>query len=305
MGNTQEPARIFDVDWFEYRAIQRMNPSTIVHGFRSMRELLAVMEGGFYEETNAMRLGTGIHALTLEPDDFRERFAVVPDFHKDAANRTSDGTPSESKATRYYKDACAAFMNENRSKSMMDGELYRKAMKATEAISRHPMAASLIRHAKKEQSILGEICGVPFKGRMDLLDMEIRGCITDVKTSQSCDPWAFARVCRNLHYPAKMAIYRELVRQAHGITLDVKVIVQETSKGFDTVVFPLKPEKLDAAFARVCEVVEQYKQAQVEDEWPGIDGGRDEMELPDSAYGWASKDDSEEGVDWEALDQSE
>jgi hypothetical protein len=303
MGNTQEPARIFDIDWAGYRAIARMNPSTIVHGFNSMKELLAVMEGGFYEESNAMRLGTGIHALTLEPDEFKDRFAIIPDFHKDPQNKTSDGTRSESKATRYYKESVADFMNANRGKSIMDSSDYRKALRAVLAISGHRLASSLIQHSKKEQTVIGEICGVPFKGRIDLLDLEMRGCITDVKTSQSCDPWLFGRVCRNLRYPHKMAIYRELVRQAHGITLDVKVIVQETSKAFDTVVYPLKAEKLDTVFEEVCAVIERYKQAQVEDYWPGIDEGRDELELPDMAYGYSQPED--EFVDWEALNEDE
>lgn len=300
MGTTQEQARIFEIGWNEYRSIQRMNPSTIVHGFRSMKELLAVMEGGFYEESNAMRLGTGIHALTLEPDEFQERFAIIPPFHKDPGNKTDKGQPSESKATRYYKEAVEDFLNANRGKSLLSDDDYRRALCASNAIAKHKLASSLVKHSKKEQTVTGEICGVPFKGRIDLLDLEIRGCISDVKTSRSCDPWMFAGVCRSLFYPHKMAIYRELVRQAHGLTLDVKVIVQETSKAFDTVVYPLKSEKLDTVFDEVCAVIERYKQAQVDDCWPGIDGGADEMELPDSAYGYAKAEDSEL-VDWEEL----
>lgn len=300
MGIPQEPARIFEIGWNEYRAIRRMNPSTICKGFESMKALLAVLEGNFYEETNSMRLGTGIHALALEPEEFEDRYVVVPDFHKDPGNKTSDGTRSDSKATRYYKDTVSDFLNANRGKIAMDSSEYRKVLKATQAIAGHKEAAPLVKNAAKEQTVFGDICGVPFKGRIDLLDLEFKGCISDVKTTQSCNKYKFSHACRTYFYPQKLSIYRELVRQAHGITLDVKIIAQETSGAFDTAVFELDSDELDTVFSEVVKLIERYKQAQVEDYWPGSDGGLGAQKLDKSAYGYAKKTE-DEFVDWEEL----
>lgn len=293
MGNTH----IQRIGWDDYRAIKRMNPSTLAHGKKSMRQLKAVIDGGFYEETNAMRLGTGIHALTLEPEDFEATFAVVPDFHLDPQNKTGKGERSESKATSYYKDRVMEFEIANRGKSIIPGTEYRKALRACEAIAEHPTARRLVKLGQKEQTVFGVIEGVDFKGRMDLVDIEIMGCITDVKTTASCDPKLFASVCARLFYILKMSIYRELVRQVTGETLDVKVIAQETSGAHDTVVYDVDPDDLDREFEEVKRILGKYQEAKAKDCWPGIDGGA--ASLPLRMPSWSVKSEDEEAFDWE------
>ena len=91
------------IAWNDYLSIKRMNPSTLVHGIKSMRRLRRAIQDGFPEESNAMRLGSGIHALLLEPDEFDKRFVVMPTFHLDAANTTAKGERTDSKLTNYYK----------------------------------------------------------------------------------------------------------------------------------------------------------------------------------------------------------
>lgn len=293
MGNTQ----IMRLGWDEYRAVQRMNPSTLAHGKKSMRQLKAVIDGGFYEETNAMRLGTGIHALTLEPEDFEATFAVVPDFHLDPQNKTGKGERSESKATSYYKDKVMEFEIANRGKSIIDSTEYRKAMRACMAIAEHPTASRLVKLGQKEQTVFGEIEGVLFKGRMDLVDLELQGVITDVKTTASCDPKLFASVCARLCYVFKMSIYRELVRQNTHAELDVKVIAQETSGAYDTVVYDVDPDDLDREFEEVKRILGKYQEAKERNCWPGIDCGA--ASLPLRMPSWSVKSEDEEAFDWE------
>lgn len=293
MGNPQ----ILQLGWDEYRAIPRMNPSTLAHGKKSMRQLKAVIDGGFYEETNAMRLGTGIHALTLEPDEFKDRFAVVPDYHLDPQNKTGKGERSESKATSYYKDKLLEFEIANRGKSVIPNVEYQKALRACEAIAGHHSASKIVKLCQKEQTVFGVIEGVDFKGRMDLIDVEILGVIADVKTTQSCDPWVFERTCEKLSYIFKMAIYRELVRQATGETLDVQVITQETSGAFDTVVYDISPQDLDEEFEEVKRILGLYAEAKERNRWFGVDGGAASLPLTRPFRRRVSED--EEAFDWE------
>lgn len=77
-----------EIPWNEYTRIERMNPSTLVAGIKSMRHLFIRMRDGFGEPSDPMRFGTGLHALLLESEDFESRFCVMPDFHKDEGNTT-------------------------------------------------------------------------------------------------------------------------------------------------------------------------------------------------------------------------
>lgn len=64
-----------NMTWSDYCDLRLMNGSTLVHGFKSMLRLRRAIYEGFPEETDAMRLGTGIHTLLLEPKEFEKRFA--------------------------------------------------------------------------------------------------------------------------------------------------------------------------------------------------------------------------------------
>lgn len=241
-----------------------------------------------------MRLGTGIHALTLEPDEFANRFVVMPDFHLEPGNVTGKGVQSESKATKYYKEKVAQFGRDNAGKSVLPNSEYQKALAATAAVHAHHSAAPLVRSHAKEQTVLGEIEGVPFRGRVDLLGEYL----IDLKTTANCNDRAFGRVCGNLNYPFKLAIYRELVRQATGKTLEVKVIAQEVAGVFDTVVYDYDGITLDNAMEDVLDVVKRYKACLTSDVWPGFDRGKDS--LPIYIHNWSMPD--EEAFDFEALD---
>lgn len=284
-----------NLPWDQYVSIRRMNPSTLVEGKKSMRHLCAAINGGFREETSPMRLGTGIHALALEPDEFAERFVVMPDFHLDEENVTGNGKRSDSKATKYYKDKAVEFCVAAANKTILPASEYRKALAATEAVHAHHSAGPIVRSHAKEQTVFGVIEGVPFRGRIDLLGE----FLVDLKTTASCNDRAFGRVCGNLHYPFKMAIYRELVRQSTGKTLEVKAIAQEVSGVFDTAVYDFDSITIDNAFTDVLTVIRQYKKCLEADVWPGFDKGC--SSLPIYIHNWAMDD--EEPFDFEDGDE--
>jgi len=281
------------ISWDDYCNIKRMNPSTLVAGCKSMLRLKRAIDGGFPEETKAMRLGTGIHALLLEPEEFESRFCVVPSFNLDSENVTGKGERSESKATSYYKAKVAEFQSLNQGKCFLDRTQYDQALSCIEALNARKHFRELVHESNKEVTVYGEIEGVPFKGRLDLLHP---ACICDLKTTY--DVAQFGRTFTSLEYAFKLSIYRELVRQNTVGLRDVKVIAQETSGDFDNAMFVVPSDILDNAFNRVLLVVNQYKQALADDVWPGWDRGENEIaiELP---Y-WAKKE--LEQVDWSGVE---
>lgn len=243
------------ITWENYCSLRRMNPSTLVHGCKSMKRLKRAISEGFPERSDAMMLGTGIHALLLEPDQFEERFCVIPAFQFDAENVTGRGDPSQSKATSYYKAKEAAFIEANKGKEFLDRGQYDTALTCIEALNSRSHFRELVDASSKEVTVYGEIECVPFKGRLDLLSPTT---ICDLKTTY--DVSQFNRTFTQLEYAFKLAIYRELVRQNTVGVRDVKVIAQETKDDFDNAMFVVPAELLDITFNRVMQVTKLYKQ---------------------------------------------
>jgi hypothetical protein len=267
---------IHNLSWEDYQQVKRMNPSTLVAGCKSMLRLKRAIKGGMYEESGPMRVGTGVHALLLEPEEFESRFVVMPDFHLDEANVTGQGKRSDSKATTYYKEKVAEFAKQTSGKSILTRTEYDQCLMCIEAIHSRPAMSRLITESSHEVTVYGEIEGVEFKGRIDALTTD---CIVDLKTTGDISPLVFGKRFFGLGYDFKLSIYRELIRQNIEGVNDIKVIAQEPSGDFDNCLHPIYPEVLDMAFQRVLGVVRQYKECLASDIWPGVDGGQDEMDL--------------------------
>jgi hypothetical protein len=265
-----------NVSWDDYRQIKKMNPSTLVAGCKSPMHLRRAIEEGFVEETNAMRLGTGIHALLLEPEQFENRFVVMPDYQFDAENVTGKGERSESKATKYYKAKQSQFYQENQGKSVISRHQFDQCLRCIEALNSRPRIRELLESANKEVTVEGVIEGIEFKGRIDAL---IPSCIIDLKTTADVSPRIFGSRFFKLGYDFKLSIYRELVRQSTEGLREVRVIAQEPSGDYDNCVINVPEEVLDNAFSRVLHVVHRYKQCMQSGVWPGCDDGLDEIDL--------------------------
>jgi hypothetical protein len=282
-----------DVDWEDYCQRTEMNPSTLVAGCKSMLALKRAIDGGGRVESNAMRLGSGIHALLLEPEQFESRFCVVPDFHTDDGNTTANGLPSQSKATSYYKLKLKEFASNNYGKTFLSRKQYDDALTCIEAIRSRPRMSRLLDKSKKEVTLLGSISGVPFRGRVDILSKKV---LCDVKTTPNVEPHAFGRSFVNLRYDFKLAIYRELARQ-NGFDVEVSVIAQESSGDFDNVYYPVPDIVLDNAWTKVLSVLSKYITAKQTGKWHGVDGGKSKLNLVVPQW---SMEDSGEELDWGA-----
>lgn len=274
----------------QYRQIERMNASVLVKGRKSMKALRHAMDSKD-APTDKMRFGSGVHCLLLEPEQFEETYAVIPSFHLDPENKKQNGEQSESKATKYYKSKVAEFKKANAGKEFLTREQYDTALTMIEAIRAHGAANMWFEDCKKEVTVLGEIEGVKFKGRIDLLGR----AIVDLKNTNDVSPNLFGSVFARLRYDWRLAIYRDLVRQITGKVLDVYIIAQEDSAPFDTVVYPVRDQVLDNAIDQVKETIRKFSKCESSELWPGVDGGEDylELRLPQWFLG-----DGDDGLDW-------
>jgi len=293
------------IPWWDYCQVKRMNPSTLVAGCKSMLSLRNLIRDGFREETNAMRMGSGAHALLLEPEEFCNRFCVMPDFHLSELNlraaKNKDETFAErrtdSKLTNFYKREVAAFVADNPDKTIIGQTQYDQCLRAIDAIWARPKMRELVQSSAKEVTIYGEICGVQCKSRLDLF-RSYRGKLTigDLKNTVSVHKRDFGRTFMRLRYDFKLAFYRDMVRQnvENSGNIDVELITQELTGDFDNALVPVPAIVLDNAWSKVVEVMQAYKRCQETNTWPGVDGGKDyyELDIPN----WAM--DGDEEFDW-------
>ena len=248
-----------------------------------------------------MRMGSGTHCLLLEPDQFEKRFCVMPDFHLSEHNyrkpkykdEPMEDRRSDSKGTTYVENSVKAFVKDNPGKTIIGRTQYDQCLRAIESIWDRPKMRELVESSMKEVTVYGEICGVPCKSRLDLLNGGER-IIGDLKNSASVHKRDFGRVFMRLRYDFKLAFYRDMVRQNIGDPKSVQLICQELSGDFDNTLVPVPREVLDNAWGKVVEVMMRYKQCLETNWWPGVDGGKDyyELEVPN----WAM--DGDEEFDW-------
>lgn len=285
-----------DVSWHDYLAIKRMNPSTLVHGRKSMLHLKQAIDKKI-EDTEAMRFGRGIHCLCLTPDEFEEMFAVMPDFHLDEGNKKADGSdPDSPKATKYYREAKRQW-EASINKDILRREQYDEILMMIESLHSKPKVREIFERAgeNREVTLEGEICGVPMKGRVDLLTTDL---IPDIKTCRSILSRKFGSDCAEMGYNFKSALYQELVRQ-NSCDRQCVYIAVEKSAPYDVCVRPIPDDLLAVKLRQAKKILERYKQCLESGIWPGVDQGNDDelLYVPDYEY--------EEEPDWSPINEDE
>jgi len=183
------------ISFSDYRALPGINASLLkacANGLWSGWQYLYIER----EPSDAMRLGTALHAYFLEADRFGDLVAVSQKFDR----RTKAG-----------KEASEAFEAQASGKTVItDDEL--------EQIKRmHRRAADILEFSSllgtglKEFTISGEMPAGAIKGRLDLMAQD-GSVIVDIKTTRSADPALFAKDFLNLHYDVQFLHYANLSR---------------------------------------------------------------------------------------------
>lgn len=282
------------MDFAEYKQIDRMNASTLVHGLHSMRRLKRYMDKGVEDEdTLCKALGVATHALLLEPEEFERLYVVMPDYHLMPENlrkakskkETDEERRSTSKGTEFYEARVKEFMAENQGKRVIAREAYDKCLYAIEQIRSHHEAPNLLEDARFEQTLFGEIAGIPFKCRVDILK---RRLVADLKTTFNAEQRAFGRVAADKNYAFRLSIYRDIARQNFSGQHEVKILVQEIGNDSDTCVVNVPEIVLDNAFDDVHRVIDGMKASARIGKWFGVDKGMKQVEL--YVPNWAMRD---------------
>jgi exodeoxyribonuclease VIII len=203
--------QIDDLVASEYHKIEALSASGAKTLLRSPAHYIAAKET-FKEPTPAMRLGTAVHTMILEPEKFEAEIAVMPKFDK----RTTIG-----------KQAALEFEDENKDKCVIDYYQHERAKQIAEAVRDHEFFKAEVHGGKAEATLLWEAYGVQCKARLDYLKDQT---IFDVKTCQDASPEGFSRQIASFKYHMQAAHYTRGFKRVHDARLDRFVFIAVESE---------------------------------------------------------------------------
>ncbi|ERT13608.1 PD-(D/E)XK nuclease-like domain-containing protein, partial [Photorhabdus temperata] len=209
------------------------------------------------EKIKALDMGTALHCLLLEPDEFSNRFIEAPEFNR----RTNQGKADE----KEFISQCV-----NTGKTVMDYEQHRKLKIMCESAMAHPGAKYLLEaDGHCEASIYwndtetGELCRI----RPDKF-LKGRPLIVDVKKVDDMD--RFSRHIEEFRYHVQAAMYCEGFEQHFGQSPSFVFIAVSESINcgrYPVRLFVLCDDDHDVGYSLFRRDIETYHTCKASDNW--------------------------------------
>jgi exodeoxyribonuclease VIII len=191
----------------------------LVH--KSPAHYLAYIEGEKQAPTSAMNLGSLVHSVVFNQDNY----AVLPECDR----RTKEG-----------KAIYESFMAESEDKELFVSlKDYVLALNIRLAVLAHPKAALLLEQGQAELPIFGKIADLDAKCKVDFLNTKYNVCI-DLKTTTNSAPGEFAKSVWNYRYHVQAAFYMDLTKAERFIFIAV-----EKEAPFNVELYELDPEAIE------------------------------------------------------------
>jgi exodeoxyribonuclease VIII len=249
-----------DVSYF---ANSRLNQSMI-------KDLLTMSPAEFKHSreqqrkpTDSMRLGTAVHCLTLEPDEFYNRYAI---FNFDES--LLDKKYKNIKSTKIYKEAHAKFLVENEGKIILDPDTYIQAASMSNALELSGCLSNP--DALREGVILQNIFGHDAKGKIDYLDTKNK-IILDVKTTNDLlNDDSIRRHIFKWGFSIQATFYNELIKAQYGEYFTFIFLMVRTVAPYDVrpvVVSPYDVWFYEDGRNKIIKGIETLEKCQREGSW--------------------------------------
>jgi len=222
------------------------------------------------EPTPNMLLGTAVHTLVLEPEKFREEFAVTQKFD----SRTNAG-----------KAAKAEFESQNEGKVVLTQEQFDKASAMAESVLNFSNNRLLLKDAITESSVYwwyksmeaddDSQYKIMTKVRPDVICRD-HPVLVDLKTTADASLSGFIKSIQNFYYHVSAAMYLEGVNQCRPLLEELRhfaytkfvFITVENFEPYLCSSYELSQEYLDIGKAIYRNCMRKLRESQ-ENDWPG------------------------------------
>jgi exodeoxyribonuclease VIII len=230
------------------------------------------------EETLSLRLGTAVHAATLEPVEFERRFFIAPQERPDMRTKAGKDLAAVNVQIATNLGASLLWYDEGEEVRQMRGQIWS-----------HPRASEILSGALSEVVATwqdGET-GQDCKARFDVIRPtggapELRTAfLADIKTTaKGAGPREFARVVADYYYHLQAAHY-VTGAEANGLRIDGFIFIAiETAPPYAVATYLMTEEALRIGRTVCSRAIRRWDECEAANHWPGYSEDLEPLTLP-------------------------
>lgn len=251
----------------EYRMRKGLNFSSL-NLFAVSPEKYYALKGVERDETEAMKVGTALHTMALEPEKFNQRYFCLPEMDR----RTKAG-----------KELYAQIEATNKNKILLKPEDFQVVAEAATSIRNNTFANGLLSNALTELTATWHDVetSLDLKGRIDAYNEKLR-IIVDIKTTTDAGR-SFSKTILQRGYHRQAAFYMDALR-ANGKPVEhVVIIAVEKEPPYSVALYKLCDDTIRLSKAENDALLKRYAHCLKTDYWPGYTQGIMTISLPNYA----------------------
>ncbi len=253
----------------DYHSIDALSNSSLSVLKRSPTEFHArfIAKTMKQEETDAMRLGSAVHMLALEPERFDSECAIV-----EGPINPSTGKPYARDTKKFQVWLDQEMMQQTR-KVLLASE-FAESIEIAKAFQSHPDIVSIM-SAKTEKVfergyemayLVDSQDPIRIKCKPDCV-IPSEGLIIDLKTTSDPHPDAWRWSAEEYGYHRQAAIYLQAMEAYYGKPFRFLFGVVRSKAPYEVGVYELDEESIHRGWAQVESLIAEYAQRKREDNW--------------------------------------
>lgn len=253
----------------DYHSIPALSNSSLSVLKRSPAEFYArfIAKTMKQEETDAMRLGSAVHMLALEPERFDSEYRI-----ESGPINPSTGKPYGRDTKKF--EAWLAEVQANDKRKLILQDEFSESIEIAKAFQSHPtIAAIMVASTEKiyEQGyelsyiIEGED-PIRLKCKPDCV-IPSEGLIVDLKTTSDPSPDAWKWSAEDYGYHRQAAIYLQAMEARYGKPFRFLFGVVRSKPPYEVGVYELCEDSISRGWSEVTNLIAEYKQRSATGDW--------------------------------------
>lgn len=274
-----KPGIYEDIPFSDYLNIDAWSKSTLEQYLLS-----AAQAKEDVKTTDAMRIGSLLHTLILEPDKVSERLAIIPEGNKNAkafkeAIAAQFGMAYEGK----WSDMQQAIEAEHPELHLCTGEDMEGYKALAKAVSGKPEIKRLMQGSRREVTVLWERGDDLCKARVDALTND---WAIDFKSTVSSQPADFMRKAIKLGYHRQDAWYLEGLKANGWKGNGFAFVAFEKEAPYHPMIYTVDDELREYAKQELDSALAYAQHCRDTGNYPGYEGPKNELVRTIEAPGW-------------------
>jgi len=258
-----EPGIYYDISHEDYLKLDALSASRLKDFRKSPAHYKHSLENP-KSQTDAMLLGSFVHALVLEPAKVVDKYLSLPELDY------------RSPKNREIRDNLIA---ENPGVTFLKQDDWQKGFDVSRTVLANKRVDKILSGAKVEVSAVFEIEEILCKARFDIWNQEI-GVIADIKTCQDASFNSFARNAYQRGYHFQAAWYREAAKILGHDLKGFAIVAVETNEPYGVKVYEVSPPDMDKAIEQTRKHIQLYRDCKATNSWPSYGEDIEVLTLP-------------------------